>query len=244
MALPVDQRPVGLHPGGGVHVVALGLADQRVEDRPGPEAPARVSRSSPRTRAYSWARCRALRVWKPPPGRTPAWPRTAPASRFGVSTRSPYSGCLGCGSTCTSPPTRYVRGSVRAIRAPPGGRVAVGAVHAASCTRGLSHGYTSCDGTMVPTNARPARQCSGWVPPLVSVFATSSKSPGRRAGWSRRTSCRRADDDLVRPRTSVVLVPHHRPGQRRQPAVADAVQRGEVGVGHRDFRGPWPAARR
>ena len=33
--LVVDQRPVGLHAGGGVDVVALGLADERVEHGPG-----------------------------------------------------------------------------------------------------------------------------------------------------------------------------------------------------------------
>ena len=39
--LVVDQRPVGAHPRGGVHVVALGLADERVEHRPGEVALAR-----------------------------------------------------------------------------------------------------------------------------------------------------------------------------------------------------------
>ena len=69
------------------------------------KCPSRVSRSRPTTKAYSCARCKALRVWNA----TTRWyffsAKSARDSR-GVRTRWPYSGFFGCGFTHTSPPTR------------------------------------------------------------------------------------------------------------------------------------------
>ena len=56
--------------------------------------PSRVSRSRPTTRAYSWARCSGLRVWKATTRCNPFLAKSARVSR-GVSTTSPYSGCFG-----------------------------------------------------------------------------------------------------------------------------------------------------
>src|SRR2546421_228539 len=92
--------------------------------------PARVSRSRPTTRAYSWARCSGLRVWKATTRRKPLSRNRARVCR-GVRTTSPYSGCGSGGTPRTSPPTRGVRRAPAADRPLVGHAVPLGLGHRA-----------------------------------------------------------------------------------------------------------------
>ena len=100
--------------------------------------PSRVSRSSPATRAYSWARCSGLRVWKATTRFQPFSRNSARVSR-GDRTNWPYSGCFGCGSTRTSPPSSMSRGS--SMHHPAAGMVGpLGAVDALDVARPCPRG--------------------------------------------------------------------------------------------------------
>ena len=220
--LVVDQGPVGPHARGGVHVVALGLADERVEHGPGEVAVARQPFQADDQGVLVGAVQRVARLEG-----DDALAALLAEQRPRLARRQDEVAVLRVLRLRQHAhlAADQVRPRVVQDHAAAGMVGALGVVDDAVVLRLVPRKDVRT--TIVPTIS-PRSFLSGSADPVFSVLATVS-STGKASGMRPGVLLAVADDDFL-VEHAVALRLRHRPGQRGEAAVADAVERRQVGV--------------